>query len=387
MNKASLLVAMVAVLSGCQTMGPEKANSGIRSLYSGDNSVLYQVQKQVDSPDQAMLNAGRAYQAGDLDQALFQYLRAIELDPKRYEALVWVGRIHRDRGNTQLAEMAFTEVMDAAPDNIDAVMELGLLKLSVRQQQAAEELLLKAVGMDQQRLGATKNTAGLAVADIKVDSKSPVKLYNGLGVLADLRNDFPLSEAYYRLALQIEPRSVLVQNSLGYSYYLAGQWPESERAYKRGISYEPSYKPIWRNYGLLLARMARYEEAISAFEQVEKRAEASNDVGYICLVEGNLDMAEQFFRSAIEQSPAYYNAAWDNLNRVQQIRKLRELGGSAPVVEPVAAMPESVPAAEPVATISAAVAELPDAAPIAAVPSAVEAGAAPAVVVNTATVP
>ncbi|WP_375739108.1 tetratricopeptide repeat protein [Pseudomonas boanensis] len=386
MNRASLLLAMMAVLSGCQTMGPEKA-SGVRSLYSGDNSVLYQVQKQVDSPDQAMLMASRAYQAGDLDQALFQYLRAIELDPKRYQALVWIGRIHRERGNAQLAEMAFADVLDDEPKNLDALAEMGLLNLAARHHEQAEEFLLKAVGEDQQRLGGKQQVSLADVAVLKVDSKSPLKAYNGLGVLSDLRGNYPLSEQFYRLALQIEPRSGLVQNSLGYSYYLAGQWPEAERAYKRGISYEPSYQPLWRNYGLLLARMARYEEAISAFEQVEKRPEASNDVGYICLVEGNLDMAEQFFRSAIEQSPAHYGTAWDNLNRVQQIRKLRELGGSAPVVEPVAAMPESVPAAEPVATISAAVAELPDAAPIAAVPSAVEAGAAPAVVVNTATVP
>ncbi|MNE68234.1 Tetratricopeptide repeat protein [compost metagenome] len=85
--------------------------------------------------------------------------------------------------------------------------------------------------------------------------------------------------------------------------------------------------------------MGRYEEAISAFEQVEKRAEASNDVGYICLVEGKLEEAEQFFRSAIEQSPAHYETAWDNLNRVQQIRRLRGMGGATSVGEPVAVIP------------------------------------------------
>ncbi|MCY1550891.1 hypothetical protein D9M68_871770 [compost metagenome] len=87
--------------------------------------------------------------------------------------------------------------------------------------------------------------------------------------------------------------------------------------------------------------MERYEEALSAFEQIGKRAQASNDVGYICLVEGKLDAAEQFFRSAIEQSPAHYDMAWENLNRVQQIRRVRQMGGNpgsvavAPLEEPV----------------------------------------------------
>ncbi|MFZ3206791.1 MAG: tetratricopeptide repeat protein, partial [Pseudomonas sp.] len=338
MKRISLLLAMTAVLSGCQTMGPEP-ELNTRSVSRGDHSLLYQVRTQASTADQAMQMAEMAYQAGDLDQSLYQYLRVIELEPKRYEALVGVGRIHRERGNTQLAEMAFGEVLANQPDNPDALAEMGMLRLAKRDHKGAQELLFKAVELDQRRLGSEKSSLH-DVAALKVDSKSPLKVYNALGVLADLNNDFPLSEAYYRLAILIEPRSVLVQNSLGYSYYMAGQWPEAERTYQRGISYDSSYKPLWRNYGLLLARMERYEEALSAFEQISDRAQASNDVGYVCLVEGKLDVAEQFFRSAIEQSPAHYDMAWDNLNRVQQIRRVRQMGGNpgsvavAPADEP-----------------------------------------------------
>jgi tetratricopeptide (TPR) repeat protein len=338
MKRISLLLAMTAVLSGCQTMGPEP-ELDTRSVYRGDNSLLHKVRKQASSADQAMQMAAMAYQAGDLDQALYQYLRAIELEPKRYAALVWIGRIHRDRGNTQLAEMAFSEVLKDEPENLEALAEMGLLSLAKRNHEGAQDLLVKAVSLDQQRLGHDKSERLPGVSELKVDSQSPLKVYNGLGVLADLRNDFSLSEAYYRLAMLIEPRSVLVQNSLGYSYYLAGLWPEAERTYRRGIGYDASYQSLWRNYGLLLTRMERYEEALSAFEQIENRAHASNDVGYICLVEGKLDVAEQFFRSAIEQSPAHYAVAWENLNRIQQIRRIRQLGASQPVVDAVASVP------------------------------------------------
>ncbi|HBX56576.1 tetratricopeptide repeat protein [Pseudomonas sp. UBA2684] len=341
MKRISLLLAMTAVLSGCQTMGPEP-ELNTRSVYSGDNSLLHKVQKQASSADQAMQMAAMAYRAGDLDQSLYQYLRAIELQSKRYEALVGVGRIHRERGNTQLAEMAFSDVLASQPENLDALAEMGLLQLAKRDHEVARALLFKAVALDQRRLGNDQGDGLPDVAALKVDGQSPLKVYNALGVLADLSNDFPLSEAYYRLALLIEPRSVLVQNSLGYSYYLAGQWPEAERTYQRGIGYDTTYAPLWRNYGLLLARMERYEEALSAFEQISDRAQASNDVGYVCLVEGKLDVAEQFFRSAIEQSPAHYDTAWENLNRVQQVRRIRQMDrnpGSvavAPLAEPVA---------------------------------------------------
>ncbi|QXI46919.1 tetratricopeptide repeat protein [Pseudomonas anuradhapurensis] len=337
MNRIGLLLTMIAVLSGCQSMGPEL--NGVRSVYSAGNSVLYQVQTQSNSPDQAMQVAAMAYQAGDLDQALYQYLRVLELAPERYEALVWVGRIHRERGNNQLAEMAFNEVLAKAPDNPDALTELGLMNLSMRKYEQAKALLSKAVAVDQKRFVKDPANTQTGTAALRVDNKSPLKAYNGLGVLADLGDNFAEAQMYYRLAELIEPRSAFVQNSLGYSYYMAGQWGEAEQHYKRGVSYDGTYKPLWRNYGLLLARMARYEEAVSAFEQVEKRAEASNDVGYVCLVEGKLDIAEQFFRSAIEQSPGHYPVAWENLNRVQQVRQIRQLGGNAPVAEPVAVGP------------------------------------------------
>lgn len=329
MNRISLLLATMVVLSGCQSMGPEPL-SNTRSIYTGDNSLLYQVKKQASSPEQAMQIAAMAYRAGDLDQALYQYLRALELDPERYAALVWVGRIHRERGNNQLAEMAFAEVLGKDAENLAALTEMGLLQLALRRQEKAAQILTAAVAIDQKRFASEA---------LQVDSQSPLKLYNGMGVLADLRNDFAAAALYYGLSLRIDPGSALAHNSLAYSQYLAGDWSGAERQYRRGIDLAPNYKPLWRNYGLLLARSERYEEALSAFEQVGSRAEASNDVGYVCLIEGRLDIAEQFFHSAIEQSPAHYALAWDNLRRVEQIRKIRLQSGQALPVDVVAGVP------------------------------------------------
>lgn len=327
MNRNLALLAFPLLLAGCQSMPDTNSDN---SIYSGQHSVLYQVQEQASSPEQAMRMAAMAYQAGAMDQALYQYLRAIELDPKRYEALVWVGRIHRERGNTHLAEMAFADVLQSDPDNLAALTEMGLLQLALRRPDSARELLGKALAEDQKRLGGVVSHDPVT---LKVDQKSPLKVYNGLGVLADLDNDFDRAGAFYRLAQQIEPRSALVANSQAYSFYLAGRWSEAETQYRQGISYDSRYEPLWRNYGMLLARMGRYEEALSAFEQVESRAEASNDVGYICMIEGKLDEAEQFFQSAIDQSPSHYEMAWENLQRIEQIRRLRQRGMGQGAVE------------------------------------------------------
>lgn len=342
MDRKILLMTTLVAVSGCQSMTPNLEVRG-HSAYQGESALLYQVQEQADSPEQAMRMGATAYQAGALDQALYQYLRAIELDPTRHEALVWVGHIHRERGNQHLAEMAFAEVLSQEPNNPLALAEMGLLQLAMQQPENARQLLGQAIAADQQRLG---NEPAAGPDGLKVDAASPLKVYNAMGVLADLQSDFSQAARYYRLAQQIEPRSALVANSMAYSLYLAGKWPEAEQQYRLGLSYDSRYQPLWRNYGLLLARMDRYEESLSMFEQVEKRSEASNDVGYICLIEGKLDMAEQFFRSAIEQSPSHYDSAWENLSRVEQIKRIRQsgVGQQAPVAEAVA---EAVAVAPP----------------------------------------
>ena len=363
MRRIALLAALAATLAGCQTTG-ESVGKSRNDLYDGGRAVLYQVQKGVDTPEQAMRMAAAAYSAGDTDQALYQYLRASELDPKRYDALVWVGRIHRERGNNPLAERALNDVLKDEPGNLEALSELGTLQIAMRRYPEATKTLAGALRLDQQRFGGVVPAGELTDPGVlMVDDKSPLRVYNGLGVLADLRNEFERAHAYYRLALQISPRSAMVANSLGYSHYLAGEWPAARQAYQQALGFEASYKPAWRNYGMLLARMGNYEEALSAFEQVETRAEASNDVGYVCLIEGNLEQAELFFRSAIDQSPAHYEVASQNLKRVEQIRRIRNndsSGGSdvsrmstpaAPAVGPLA-IPSAVPLAASTPVVS-----------------------------------
>lgn len=334
MNRNITLIAMAVVLAGCQST----PTSPDRSIFNGHNSVLYRVQEQAASPQQAMRMAAVAYQGGALDQALYQYLRAIELDPNAHEAMVWVGRIHRERGNNHLAELAYADVLQNQPDNLAALTEMGLLQLALQRPASARDMLDKALAVDQRRQADAGESGSL-----RVDTQSPLRLYNGLGVMADLDNDFAKAASFYRLAQQIDPRSPVVANSQAYSLYLSGKWSEAEAQYRRGLSFDGRYEPLWRNYGLLLARMGRYEEALSSFEQVESRAAASNDVGYVCLIEGRLDAAEQFFQSAIDQSPAHYAMAWENLQRVKQIRRLRQHGdvqGGGSEVEAFAVVPK-----------------------------------------------
>lgn len=192
MLKASQSLAMTAILSGCRTMEPGKEAIDRSSLYDGANSVLYQARKAESSAGQAMINAAAAYRAGDPDQALCRYLRAPEPEPKRYGALVWVGRIRRVRGNNGLAELAFAGVLEKEPENVQALTELSLLHLARRSEENALASLELALRFDQQRLGA----GGLS-GRRKGGCQVAAEALQRLGVLADLRNGLSKAEGYF----------------------------------------------------------------------------------------------------------------------------------------------------------------------------------------------
>lgn len=158
-------------------MEPGKEVIDRSSLYDAANSVLYQALRAESSAGQAMINAPAAYRAGDPDQALCRYLRAPEPEPKRYGALVWVGRIRRVRGNNGLAELAFAGVLEKEPENVQALTELSLLHLARRSEENALASLELALRFDQQRLVAGGGQAA-SPAGVKVDAKLPLKLYD-----------------------------------------------------------------------------------------------------------------------------------------------------------------------------------------------------------------
>lgn len=317
LHRSALLALAVALATGCQSGAPTGSTGG-NALYDGGRRLLYEVEA-APADQRSMAVAEAAQRAGDTDRALFIYLQVAEKNPDLSRPLIEVSRIHRSRGNLDLAEQALRQVLSRRPDDVPALAELGGLQLYRKQQELALGTLQRALVLDQKRQGAS------AAAPV-VDAVSPVRLYHGLGVLADLKQDFDAATRWYALARLIEPRSPLVANSQGYSRYLAGDWDAAAAHYREAIGFDVRYERAWRNLGLLLARQQRYEEALAAFEQVESRAQASNDVGYACMLDGRFPQAESFFRQAMELSPSHYETARQNLERLQQLQRIRQQG-------------------------------------------------------------
>jgi len=289
---------LAACLGGCASEPVKPPVPSSDNLYSGQPRAVYGTEFPAASAPEAALRGDAAFAKGDLDRALYFYVESLNIDPAQVPTLLKIGAIHRQRGDHDRALASYQRVLTLQADNAFALEGAGLVLMDKRAHDAAGELLQRAVAADPGRW----------------------RSHEGLGVLADLRGDHARAIENYAAALQIRPDQASLYSNRGYSRYLAGDLHGAEVDFRSALSVDPGFGRAWRNLGLLYVRQRRYEDARAAFERVEERAAALNDVGYLAMLEGDYATAESYLSEAIGASPSYYRVADENLARARQKR-------------------------------------------------------------------
>ncbi len=297
---------IVFIACGCATTPPADDFS---ALYDGRPKTAFVTEFPASSTGEAIARGDHAYRRGELDRALYLYLQAIEADPSRPDAFFRVGTIHEQRGKLELAAYAFRHVLARDPEHAGAHERLGLVLLGQRDLDQARMHLEKAHGLEQDRW----------------------KTLNALGVIADLEGEHSQAEVYFRQALSLQPESPRVLTNLGYSLYLANDWAQAEQVLLQALEHASDYELALRNLALLHSRRGNPELSLELLRKVTGEAQAHNDVGYLCLLDGKYALAATYFRRAVELSPSYYELAHRNLERAQALaRKTRPNPGPGP---------------------------------------------------------
>lgn len=294
------LAVVVSLLLGCQS-NPQRTTDGDKpfdDLYDGKSKLVYGTIIPAGSVQEAAGKGDMALNKGDLDLALFHYLQALEMDPKHYQTLYKVGAIHYSRGTRQLALLAYQEVLKLEANHAGALEGVGLIRLSMRQHEAAKDFLEKAVQSDSTRW----------------------RSHNALGILMDLQGDYAAAQNYYQTALQISPGSARVLNNMGYSKYTEGNWDDAMQYLHQALQYDPKFERARMNLGLIYTRRGEYESALDVFQEQVDAASAHNIIGYISLVNGDYDIAENYLLRAIKLSPTYHVEANRNLKVLERMR-------------------------------------------------------------------
>jgi tetratricopeptide (TPR) repeat protein len=124
-----------------------------------------------------------------------------------------------------------------------------------------------------------------------------------LGCVLTATRDFPKAIETWNRYVALTQGSATACNNLAFCQELAGNPIAAESAYRKGIERDPTNEPCHVNYGLMLARHGRPNEALLQLQTVLPPAKAHYDLAAVYEQSGRKKEAKAEYAKALELDP------------------------------------------------------------------------------------
>ncbi len=243
---------------------------------------------------------------GQVDEAIVQYRKAVEIKPDYAEAHYSLGVVLARRGQVDEAIAQYQKAVEIKPDYAEALNNLGLALAQCGRLNEAIAEYQKAVEINPDYAEALDNL-GNALA--------------GCGRIEE-------AIASYQKAVEVNPDYAEAYSNLGLALAGRGRVEEAIANYRKALESKPDSAAVHNNLGLALAGRGEIDEALGHYRQAlalePKYAEAHNNLANALANRGQIDEAMVHYRKALEAKPDYAGAR-RNLEIVQsrweEIRK------------------------------------------------------------------
>jgi len=243
---------------------------------------------------QALQEAVRHHNAGNLDRAERLYRHVLEQVPGQPDALQYLGVIETQRGRFDSAAELIGRVVADQPGNPYARANLGNALMQGGDAAAAAEQYRAALDIEPDMVDVRRN---LALVLLALDRASDA--------LQEIRE-----------AARQSPRSLPVLVTLGNILAETGRVDDAVACFERVLAEKPDLAPVHANLGSVLRQAGRLDEAIERYEQAiglaPDYAEAHYGLGVTLANRGKRDMAGACLRKALEVDPGC-SKAWQSL--------------------------------------------------------------------------
>ncbi|MGJ0484877.1 MAG: tetratricopeptide repeat protein [Methylomicrobium sp.] len=287
----SLLLAPLFLIA-CNSL-PITPHDDSNNLDDSSN-ILNMLDPDIRNEEQAFAKGQAALQEGKPENALFYFVKTLQFNKNNVKALEKIASIHEHGKHPEFAIKAYHDILAVNDHNALANEKLGLYYLDKGQDGKAKPYLLQAIKNDKRRW----------------------KSYNGLGVIADLERNTEEAINYYQSALAIMPNTPMLLNNLGYSYYLNGDELKARELFNQALNFDTQYKRAIHNLALIEIKSGEFISAAMLFNRIMSPHESYNNIGYIALLSGQYDVAEEYLRRAIDECPVYFPKAQQNLKNL-----------------------------------------------------------------------
>ena len=225
------------------------------------------------------ISGDRYYQKGDINQAMAEFNRALELDPENVNVHNSLGVCYGVLGAYEKAVKIFQTAAELAPGELMPVYNIGLANLMIGDRETALQSFLTAVEKDPHafepafQVGRAyfenekpkKARAFLEKAAGLNPENATVHRYLGLCYL-DLKKD-SAAVAALKKAVQLNPNDAQALSALGYLFDRLGENPEITTVFcRQSVEIAPENGLFRYRLGQLLTKKGLLEEALREFE-------------------------------------------------------------------------------------------------------------------------
>jgi tetratricopeptide (TPR) repeat protein len=197
---------------------------------------------------------------------------------------------HHQAGRFQPAEQIYRMILQADPNQPDAIHLLGLLAHQAGRHEAAVESICRAIALDGTVAGFHHSLANV---------------HQDLGRI-------PESISGYERALALKPDLADAHSNLGLALKAQGKLEEAAACCRRALELNADFPEAHNNLGLVLKQQGMLEEAVAAYRRaVELKpdfAGAYSNLGLAVSEQGKAEEALACLRRAVELNPGVLGA-------------------------------------------------------------------------------
>jgi len=174
-------------------------------------------------------------------------------------------------------------------------------------------VLLAALAMMTLQAACVSTTTGRPRAE-PASSEDAAKQYYQLGARYFRNGTYELARDRLQRALELDPQLAIAHSTLALTYERLDNLRLAEQHYERAVKIEPRSMDTRNSYAVFLCRNSRFDEANEQFQRMRDfddiaRPEIMLTNAGVCMAQKpDLDLAEGYFREALEHKSSYGEA-------------------------------------------------------------------------------
>jgi Flp pilus assembly protein TadD len=279
--------------------------------------------ERIDDTPPEIAQAEDAIQKNDFTGAEALLKKAIDKDPKNYQAWFDLGFVLNRLGRVEDSIHAYRQSVAAKPEVFETNLNLGLMLVRFNSPEA-ERYLRAATGLKPaDHVEEGQASAWLALAHLLENTKPEDALaayrkaseltpkdpepHLSAGLLQERQKEFSAAEAEYKQVLAVDPHSTEAAIGLTNLYMKSGRLGDAEPLLRRLATERPEDAGIHLQLGRVLAAQSKKDDAITEIQTALQLAPADSDaqreLADLYSSAGKNDLAENTYRALVTTQP------------------------------------------------------------------------------------